>query len=129
MKCILTGWVVALLFCFMGMSWAQEGAVKLAEGVYGIKGPGMDFNTAFVVGERGIFVFGCDLPTYDHRMQAIRSVSRSRPIRFVGNGHYAFDDSGCNHLFAELGEFAKWPRERAIPGTAEQFYYELSAQK
>lgn len=30
---------------------------------------------------------------------------------------------------AELGEFAKWPRERAIPGTAEQFYRELSAQK
>jgi cyclase len=29
---------------------------------------------------------------------------------------------------AELGEFAKWPRERAIPGTAEQVYHELTAK-
>jgi len=29
---------------------------------------------------------------------------------------------------AELGEFAKWPRERAIPNTAEQVYRELSAR-
>ena len=27
----------------------------------------------------------------------------------------------------ELGEFAKWPRERALPGTTEQVYRELSA--
>ena len=29
---------------------------------------------------------------------------------------------------AELGEFAKWPRERAIPATAEQVYRELTAR-
>lgn len=29
---------------------------------------------------------------------------------------------------AELGEFAKWPRERAIPATAEQVYRELPAK-
>ena len=29
---------------------------------------------------------------------------------------------------AELGEFAKWPRERAIPATAEQVYRELGGK-
>ncbi len=29
---------------------------------------------------------------------------------------------------SELGEFAKWPRERAIPEAAAQFCYELSAK-
>jgi cyclase len=31
-------------------------------------------------------------------------------------------------LRAELGEFAQWPRERAIPATAEQVYRELPAR-
>lgn len=116
--------VLGILLCVGSLARALE-PIKLADGVYGVKGPGMDFNTSFVVGERGVFVFGCDLPTYDERLQAIRSVSRNKPIRFVGNGHYAFDDSGCNHLFAEQGaiivgnpEFARlllpyWPKEVA----------------
>jgi len=29
---------------------------------------------------------------------------------------------------AEVGEFAQWPRERAIPATAEQVYRELPAR-
>ncbi len=29
---------------------------------------------------------------------------------------------------AELGEFAKWPRERAIPNTTKQVYLELMAK-
>ena len=33
-----------------------------------------------------------------------------------------------NGIHAELGEFAKWPRERAIPNTAEQVHRELSAR-
>jgi len=100
-------------------------ATKLAEGVYGVKGPGMDFNTSFVVGDRGVFVFGCALNTYDERLQAIKKMAGNKPIRFVANGHYAFDDSGCNHLFAEQGavvvghpEFARlllpyWPERQA----------------
>ncbi|MBI2360993.1 MAG: MBL fold metallo-hydrolase [Deltaproteobacteria bacterium] len=118
--------VVLLVLCVLSGSLAQAlEATKLADRVYGIKGPKEAFNTAFVVGDRGVFVFGCDLPTYDERLQVIRSVAGNKAIRFVGNGHYAFDDSGCNHLFAEQGaiivgnpEFARlllpyWPKEVA----------------
>lgn len=84
-------------------AWAQDGAIKLAEGVFAIKGPGEAINTGFVVGDRGVFVYSCSLDDYDRRMQAIRSVGGGKPIRFVTNGHYAGDDSGCNHLFAEQG--------------------------
>lgn len=113
------------LFCFLGISSAQEGAVKLADGVYAIKGPGEAINTAFVVGDRGVFVYSCALDDYDRRLQAIRSVAGVKPIRFVSNGHYAFDDTGCNHMYAEQGAtvigtpaLAKellpyWPERRA----------------
>lgn len=115
-----------LCFGFLGVSSVEAlEATKLAEGVYGIKGPGMDFNTSFVVGDRGVFVFGCALNSYEERLQAIKKVAGNKPIRFVANGHYAFDDTGCNHLFAEQGaivvgnpEFAKlllpyWPEQIA----------------
>jgi cyclase len=92
-----------LLFCLAFATFAQEAAVKLADGVYAIKGPGAAMNTGFVVGDRGVFVFACDLPDYDRRMQAIRSVAGGKPIRFVANGHHAGDDTMCNHLFAEQG--------------------------
>jgi glyoxylase-like metal-dependent hydrolase (beta-lactamase superfamily II) len=92
-----------LLFCLAFAAFAQEAAVKLADGVYAIKGPGAAMNTGFVVGDRGVFVFACDLPDYDRRMQAIRSVAGGKPIRFVANGHHAGDDTMCNHLFAEQG--------------------------
>src|SRR5712692_427785 len=82
---------------------AQEGATKLADGVYGIKGIGEAINTAFVVGDRGVFVYSCDLSDYDRRSKIIRETAGSKPIRFVANGHYAFDDVGCNHMFAEQG--------------------------
>ena len=96
--------------------------IKLAEGVYGIMGPGGAINTGVVVGDRGVFVYSCQLAEYDERMAAIRSVAGGKPIRFVANGHFAGDDTGCNHLLAEQGavvlgskEFARqllpyWPK-------------------
>lgn len=117
--------IVFSFFCALETSGYALEATKLAEGVYGVKGPGMDFNTSFVVGDRGVFVFGCALNSYEERLQAIRKVAGDKPIRFVANGHYAFDDTGCNHLFAEQGavvvgnpEFAKlllpyWPEQIA----------------
>ena len=104
------------------LAWAQDGAVKLAEGIFAIKGPGEAINTGFVVGERGVFVYSCSLDDYERRLGIIRSVAGAKPIRFVANGHYAGDDSGCNHLLAEQGalvvgskEFARqllpyWPK-------------------
>jgi cyclase len=95
---------LALLFLFLPLaSFSQEGAIKLAEGVYAIKGPGAAMNTGIVVGDRGVFVFACDLPDYDRRIRAIKSVAGGKPIRFVANGHHAGDDTMCNHLFAEQG--------------------------
>ncbi len=103
MKRGILGYLAFLFLIFPLASFGQEGAVKLAEGVYAIKGPGAAMNTGFVVGDRGVFVFACDLPDYDRRMQAIRSVAGGKPIRFVANGHHAGDDTMCNHLFAEQG--------------------------
>jgi cyclase len=125
MKQSMIAWSVALFFLCVGVASAQEGAVKLAEGVYAIKGPGEDINTAFVVGDRGVFVYSCALNDYDRRLAEIKKVAGGKPIRFVANGHYAFDDVGCNHMFAEQGAtvlgnpaFAKelkpyWPERRA----------------
>lgn len=122
---IIIGVTVLSFFCALGISSAQDGAVKLAEGVYAIKGPGESINTAFVVGDRGVFVYSCDLSDYDRRLAEIRKVAGGKLIRFVANGHYAFDDVGCNHMFAEQGAavlgtpvFAKelrpyWPERRA----------------
>lgn len=95
--------LLAGLSLLSSLAWGQEGAIKLAEGVYAIKGPGEAINTGFVVGDRGVFVYSCSLEDYDRRVQAIRSVAGGKPIRFVTNGHYAGDDSGCNHLLAEQG--------------------------
>jgi cyclase len=104
---------LVFLFLFVPLSSFGEEAVKLAEGVYAIKGPGSAMNTGFVVGDRGVFVFACDLPDYDRRMQAIRSVAGDKPIRFVANGHHAGDDTMCNHLFAEQGAVVVGSRELA----------------
>src|SRR3989442_7176269 len=85
-------------------AWVQElTSIKLAEGVYGITGPRGAINTGVVVGDRGVFVYSCQLAEYDQRLAAIRSVARGKPIRFVANGHYAWDDTGCNHMLAEQG--------------------------
>ncbi|MBI4205481.1 MAG: MBL fold metallo-hydrolase [Betaproteobacteria bacterium] len=102
-----------LLFFFSIAAFSQEGAIKLAEGVYAIKGPGAGINTGVVVGDRGVFVFACDLRDYDRRLQAIRSVAGDRPIRFVANGHHAGDDTMCNHLFAEQGAVVVGSKELA----------------
>lgn len=102
-----------LLFFLPVLSFSQDDAVKLAEGVYAIKGPGAAMNTGFVVGDRGVFVFACDLPDYDRRIQAIRSVAGGKPIRFVANGHHAGDDTMCNHLFAEQGAVVVGSKELA----------------
>lgn len=113
MKRGIPGCVAILLLILPSASFGQEGAVKLAEGVYAIKGPGAAMNTGFVVGDRGVFVFSCDLPDYDRRMQAIRSVAGDKPVRFVANGHFAGDDTMCNHLFAEQGAVVVGSRELA----------------
>ena len=109
----IIGCVVLSFFCLLGISSAQEEAVKLADEVYAIKGPGESINTAFVVGDRGVFVYSCDLSDYDRRMQAIRSVAGGKPIRFVANGHYAGDDTMCNHLLAEQGALVLGSKELA----------------
>src|SRR3989442_3082797 len=85
-------------------AWGQElTPIKLAEAVYGIEGSSGAINTGVVVGDRGVFVYSCQLADYDQRLAAIRSVARGKPIRFVANGHYAWDDTGCNHMLAEQG--------------------------
>jgi len=113
MKCGISGYLAFLLFFFPLASFSQGDAIKLAEGVYAIKGPGDGINTGVVVGDRGVFVFACDLRDYDRRMQAIRSVAGDKPIRFVANGHHAGDDTMCNHLFAEQGAVVVGSRELA----------------
>jgi len=113
MKCGISRYLAILFLTVPLASYGQEGAIKLAEGVYAIKGPGAAMNTGFVVGDRGVFVFACDLPDYDRRMQAIRSVASGKPIRFVANGHHAGDDTMCNHLFAEQGAVVVGSRELA----------------
>ena len=113
MKRGISGYLAILFLIFPFASYGQEGAIKLAEGVYAIKGPGDGINTGVVVGDRGVFVFACDLRDYDRRMQAIRSVAGGKPIRFVANGHHAGDDTMCNHLFAEQGAVVVGSRELA----------------
>ncbi len=113
MKRGIPGYLAFLFIFFPLAAFSQEGAVKLAEGVYAIKGPGAAMNTGFVVGDRGVFVFSCDLPDYDRRLQAIRSVAGGKPIRFVANGHHAGDDTMCNHLFAEQGAVVVGSKELA----------------
>jgi cyclase len=103
MKRSVLAYLSLLLLSFPSVGLGQEDAIKLADGVYAIKGPGSAMNTGFVVGDRGVFVFACDLPDYDRRLRAIRSVAGDKPIRFVANGHHAGDDTMCNHLFAEQG--------------------------
>lgn len=109
---IIIGLIVGLC-CFPGRSPAQDGAIKLADGVYAIKGPGEAINTGFVVGDRGVFVYSCSIEDYDRRVQAIRSVAGGKPIRFVSNGHFAGDDTMCNHLFAEQGAIVLGSKELA----------------
>ena len=113
MKRGISGYLAILFLIFPFASYGQEGAIKLSEGVYAIKGPGDGINTGVVVGDRGVFVFACDLRDYDRRMQAIRSVAGGKPIRFVANGHHAGDDTMCNHLFAEQGAIVVGSRELA----------------
>ena len=129
------GFLGLLAFLFLSFpiaSLGQEVAVRLADGVYAVKGPGMAMNTGFVVGERGVFVFACDLPDYDRRMQAIRSVAGDKPIRFVANGHHAGDDTMCNHLFAEQGAVIVGSRELAnqlLPYWPKRVQQELKGGK
>lgn len=96
--------LLMLLATGASVARAQElTPIKLADGVYGVTGPRGAINTGFVVGDRGVFVYSCQLAEYDQRLAAIQSVAGGKPIRFLANGHYAFDDTGCNHLFAEQG--------------------------
>lgn len=113
MKRGISGYLAFLFFFFPLASFSQEGAIKLAEGVYAIKGPGEDINTGFVVGDRGVFVYSCSIEDYDRRLQAIKSVAGGKPIRFVANGHFAGDDTMCNHMFAEQGALVLGSKELA----------------
>ena len=113
MKRGIPGCLAFLFVFFSTASFSQGDAIKLAEGVYAIKGPGEGINTGFVVGDRGVFVYSCDLSDYDRRLQAIRSVAGGKPIRFVANGHFAGDDTMCNHLFAEQGALVLGSKELA----------------
>lgn len=113
MKRGVPGYLAILFLIFPFASYGQEGAIKLAEGVYAIKGPGEAINTGIVVGDRGVFVYSCDLSDYDRRLQAIRSVAGGKPIRFVSNGHFAGDDTMCNHMFAEQGAVVIGSKELA----------------
>ncbi|MBI2372240.1 MAG: MBL fold metallo-hydrolase [Deltaproteobacteria bacterium] len=106
--------LLAALFTLMPLhGWAEPNLIKLAEGVFGIKGPGGTINTGLVVGDRGVFVYSCSADDYDQRVQLIRSVAGGRPIRYVANGHYAGDDTMCNHLFAEQGAVVLGSKELA----------------
>ncbi len=51
MKRGISRYFVFLFFFFLLVSFSQDEAIKLAEGVYAIKGPGAAMNTGFVVGE------------------------------------------------------------------------------
>lgn len=113
MKQFIVSHLMLVFSFFPVVSSGQEGAIKLAEGVYAIKGPGEAINTGFVVGDRGVFVYSCDLSDYDRRLQAIRSVAGGKLIRFVANGHFAGDDTMCNHMFAEQGALVLGSRELA----------------
>ncbi|HEV8641668.1 MAG TPA: MBL fold metallo-hydrolase [Methylomirabilota bacterium] len=102
MRTVVLGFVATIMAVLP--AWGQElTPIKLAEGVYAITGPRGAINTGFVVGDRGVFVYSCQLAEYDQRLAAIRSVAGGKPIRFVANGHYAWDDVGCNHMLAEQG--------------------------
>jgi cyclase len=113
MKRFLTAWIFLFIVGFAGTAGAQEEAIKLADGVFGIKGPVEAINTGFVVGNRGVFVYSCSLEDYDRRVAAIRKVAGNKPIRFVSNGHHAGDDTMCNHLFAEQGAVVVGSKELA----------------
>lgn len=132
MKRGISGYLAILLLILPLASFGQDAAIKLADGVYAIKGPGFAMNTGFVVGDRGVFVFACELPDYDRRMQAIRSVAGDKPIRFVANGHHAGDDTMCNHLFAEQGAVIVGSRELArqlLPYWPKRVQQELKGGK
>ena len=59
---------------------------------------------------------------------------QDRYFEILGSQIRAMRDAGKSldeikkGIRAELGEFAQWPRERAIPATAEQVYRELPAR-
>jgi glyoxylase-like metal-dependent hydrolase (beta-lactamase superfamily II) len=82
---------------------------RLGEGIYGIQGddvvpgaPRGSMNTGVVVGDDGVFVFGCNDENFNARLAAIRTVT-DKPIRWSANGHMASDDSGCNPELRAMG--------------------------
>lgn len=99
-----------------GAAWGQRSGpavplplFRLGDGVYGIQGsdvlpdvPVGSMNSGFVVGDDGVFVFGCNLQNFESRVASIRTVT-DKPIRWQANGHMASDDSGCNSEFRAMG--------------------------
>lgn len=88
-------------------AWAAEKAgkvVKLAEGVFAWDSPGANVNNGVIVGSRGVFVYNCDLDkTYKHLTALIQKEGKGKTVRFLGNGHAAGDDIGCNGQFEDMG--------------------------
>ena len=89
------------------VSYAQEAAtplpvLELGQGIYGVQAQNGDMNTGFVVGDDGVLVWACDNNNFEQRLTSIRSVP-DKPIRWAGNGHAAFDDSGCNSDWKGMG--------------------------
>lgn len=116
------GLAAVLAVCLMGAgTWAAEEAektVKLAEGVFAYDSPGPDVNNGVIVGSRGIFVYNCDLDkTYKHLTALIEKEGKGTPVRFLGNGHAAGDDIGCNGQFEDMG---------AIIVSSEAMYQDLA---
>lgn len=96
---LLTVWLMLLSTA----ARAEKTTVKLADGVYAHDAPGPEVNSGVVVGSRGIFVFNCDLKLYKELMALVREVSGGQAVKFLGNGHAAGDDVGCNGQFEDMG--------------------------
>jgi glyoxylase-like metal-dependent hydrolase (beta-lactamase superfamily II) len=98
--------VLGLGRALAGAASAQEATplpvLELGEGVYGIQAQNGDMNTGFVVGDDGVLVFACNNTNFEQRLAAIRGVT-DKPIKWAVNGHAAFDDSGCNSDWKNMG--------------------------
>ena len=89
------------------VSYGQEATtplpvLELGQGVYGIQAQNGDMNTGFVVGDDGVLVWACNNNNFEQRLASIRTVT-DKPVKWIANGHAAFDDSGCNSDWKAMG--------------------------
>ena len=84
-----------------------------------------NWSTATVVPGHGAFAPGKGAkPLFEQDRYFETMRNQIRAMRDAGKSV----DEIKHGMRAELGDFAKWPRERAIAATAEQVYRELSAR-